>query len=393
MPTDQGRSLSILKICVEELLTEVWGHKVQLAPNATDLKASGRTQVYRFSLIEKPVDAPQYVIVKAMPVMEDISTASNTAPDNSLQLFFNEWAGLHFLSEIAPHPTIAPRFYAGSKAHKLLVMEDLGTGNGLHHLLLANNPEVAEEAAVQYAATVGKMHAATIGKQETFSHIRQELGPAETPDYSWISSTMWKTIHTLDITPVAGIENELQQLTSIMENPGPFLAYTHGDPCPDNILLGTSGKLLDFEFGAYRHALIEGVYARMPFPTCWCVGRLPAHVIHRMETSYRAELAKGCPAALDDRLFAQAVASACAYWTIDDCRFLHRHLEQDWQWSPGLATARQRFLLRFDMAREAIEASEYLQAIGKTFEQIASRLRQLLPSEADQMPYYPAFRP
>jgi hypothetical protein len=392
MSTDQGRSLSIIKMRVEELLTEVWGNEVQLAPNATDLKASGRTQVYRFSLLEKPVDAPQHIIVKAMPMTEGISEASNTAPENSFQLFFNDWAGLQFLSEIAPHPALAPRFYAGNKAHGLIVMEDLGTGNGLHHLLLADNSEAAEEAAVQYAATVGKMHAATIGKQEAFYHIRQELGRVDIPDYAWISSALWEAIHTLNVAPAAGIEDELKQLTSIMENPGPFSAYTHGDPCPDNILIGASVKLLDFEFGEYRHALIEGVYARMPFPTCWCVSRLPAHIIHRMETSYRMELAKGCPAAHDDRLFAQAVAAACVYWTINDCRFLHRHLEKDWQWSPGLATARQRFLLRFNVAREAIETSEYLQAIGKTFERIAGRLRELLPPEADQMPYYPAFR-
>ncbi|HEY4387374.1 MAG TPA: phosphotransferase [Ktedonobacteraceae bacterium] len=392
MSTYQGRSLSLIQMRVEELLTEVWGNEVQLAPYAADLKASGRTQVYRFSLLEKPVDAPQHVIVKAMPMTEGISEASNTAPENSFQLFFNDWAGLQFLSEIAPHPALAPRFYAGNKAHGLIVMEDLGTGNGLHHLLLADNPEAAEEATVQYAATVGKMHAATIGKQEAFAHIRQELGPVDIPDYTWISSALWEAIHTLNVAPAAGIEDELKQLTSIMENPGPFSAYTHGDPCPDNIFIGTSGKLFDFEFGAYRHALIEGVYARMPFPTCWCVSRLPAHIIHRMETSYRMELAKSCPAAHDDRLFAQAVAAASAYWTIDDCRFLHLHLKQDWQWSPGLATARQRFLRRFDVAREAIEASEYLQAIGKTFERIASRLREFLPPEADQMPDYPAFR-
>jgi hypothetical protein len=392
MSTDQGRSLSIIKLRVEELLKEIWGNKVQLAPNAADLKASGRTQVYRFSLLEKPVDAPQHVIVKAMPMTEGIAEASSTSPENAFRLLFNDWAGLQFLSEVAPHPALAPRFYAGDKAHGLIVMEDLGAGNGLHHLLLADDPKAAEEAAVQYAATMGKMHAATIGKQEAFSRIRQELGPVDIPDYAWISSALWETIHTLNVAPAVGIEDELKQLTSIMENPGPFSAYTHGDPCPDNILIGTSVKLFDFEFGAYRHALIEGVYARMPFPTCWCVSRLPAHIIHRMETSYRMELAKGCPAAHDDKLFAQAVAAACAYWTIDDCRFLHRHLENDWQWSPGLATARQRFLMRFDVAREAIEASEYLQAIGKTFERIAGRLRELLPPEADQMPYYPAFR-
>ena len=224
MSTDQGRSLSIIKVRVEELLTEVWGNKVQLAPNVADLKASGRTQVYRFALLEKPVDAPQHVIVKAMPITEGISEASSTAPENSFRLFFNDWAGLQFLSEIAPHPALAPRFYAGDKAHGLIVMEDLGTGNGLHHLLLADDPETAEEAAIQYAATMGKMHAATIGKQEAFSHIRQELGPADIPDYTWISSALWETIHMLNVVPAAGIEDELKQLTSIMENPGPFSA-------------------------------------------------------------------------------------------------------------------------------------------------------------------------
>ncbi len=240
MSTDQGRSLSIIKLRVEELLTGIWGSKVQLAPNAADLQASGRTLVYRFSLLEKPVDAPQHVIVKAMPITEGISEASSTAPENSFRLlfndwaglqflssfrlFFNDWAGLQFLSEIAPHPALAPRFYAGDKAHGLIVMEDLGTGNGLHHLLLADDPETAEEAAIQYAATMGKMHAATIGKQEAFSHIRQELGPADIPDYTWISSALWETIHMLNVVPAAGIEDELKQLTSIMENPGPFSA-------------------------------------------------------------------------------------------------------------------------------------------------------------------------
>lgn len=271
-------------------------------------------------------------------------------------------------------------------------MEDLGTGNGLHHLLLGENAEAAAEAAVQYAATVGKMHAATIGKQEAYSLIRQGLGPVDLPDYTWMSSVLGAAIETLGIIPTAGIEEEVKHLTSMMQDPGPFSAYTHGDPCPDNILPGPSARLLDFEFGAYRHALLEGVYARMPFPTCWCVGRLPTHLIHRMETRYRMELAKGCPAARDDRLFAQAVAAASAYWTIDDCRFLHRHLQQDWQWSPGLATARQRFLRRFEVAREASDASESFQALGTTFERMAGRLRDLLPPEADQMPWYPAFR-
>ncbi len=156
----------------------------------------------------------------------------------------------------------------------------------------------------------GKCMQPQLGSKRPSSIFGRRWGLVDIPNYAWISSALWETIHTLNVAPVAGIEDELKQLTSVMENPGPFLAYTHGDPCPDNILTGTSGKLFDFEFGAYRHALIEGVYAHMPFPTCWCVSRLPAHVVHRMETSYRMELARECPAAHNDRLFAQAVAAA-----------------------------------------------------------------------------------
>ncbi|WP_220196901.1 hypothetical protein [Ktedonospora formicarum] len=65
---------------------------------------------------------------------------------NVCQLFFNDWARLQFLGEVVPHPALVPCFYAGDKAHGLIVMVDMSTGNGLHHLLLA---DAAEEATVQ----------------------------------------------------------------------------------------------------------------------------------------------------------------------------------------------------------------------------------------------------
>ena len=74
--------------------------------------------------------------------------------------------------------------------------------------------------------------------------------------------------------------------------------------------------MLDFEFARVGHALLDGVYGRVPFPTCWCIGQLPEHVTQVMERAYRTELAQGCPAARDDAHYARAVAEACAYWMI-----------------------------------------------------------------------------
>jgi DNA-3-methyladenine glycosylase I len=35
-------------------------------------------------------------------------------------------------------------------------------------------------------------------------------------------------------------------------------------------------RLIDFEFGRLGHALMDGTYGRMIFPSCWCANRLPA---------------------------------------------------------------------------------------------------------------------
>ena len=40
--------------------------------------------------------------------------------------------------------------------------------------------------------------------------------------------------------------------------PGPFLAFTHGDPAPtNNHVAGDEVRLLDFEYGGFRHALYD----------------------------------------------------------------------------------------------------------------------------------------
>jgi hypothetical protein len=171
--------------------------------------------------------------------------------------------------------------------------------------------------------------------------------------------------------------------------------YTHGDPCPDNwVWAGERLRLFDFEGGAFRHALTDGVYGRIHFPTCWCVNRLPDRIQPLMESAYRAELARGCPAAQDDQLFERAVVEACAYWTLRHCsrnmRTILQVIDEDFEW--GIATVRQRVLLRAGILEQLTAESGHLVALGATFADLAAKLRARWPAEADTMPYYPAFR-
>jgi tRNA A-37 threonylcarbamoyl transferase component Bud32 len=103
---------------------------------------------------------------------------------------------------------------------------------------------------------------------------------------------------------------ELEALMASMSESGPFLAYTHGDPCPDNCLLSDSRVcLVDFEVAGFRHVLIDGVYGRIHFPTGWCVNRIEQRIVQQMELAYRAELVKGCPEAADDVQFYHAIVA------------------------------------------------------------------------------------
>jgi hypothetical protein len=115
-------------------------------------------------------------------------------------------------------------------------------------------------------------------------------------------------------------------------------------------------------------------------------------LIARLEARYRAELAKGCPAAADDGLFARGVVEACLTWALSFHRMmrpLEKMLEQDR--ALVALTDRQRFLLYLQAAADASEQFGQLPAIGRTVRARASRLTERWPEAVDP-PCYPAFR-
>ena len=50
-----------------------------------------------------------------------------------------------------------------------------------------------------------------------------------------------------------GPQEDLEQVARELADPGPFLAFTHGDMAPSNTLFTREGPcLLDFEYGGMR---------------------------------------------------------------------------------------------------------------------------------------------
>lgn len=385
--------LSTTKAIAERILTETFHGAVRLG-EGSDLGGSHRSLVLRFAVLEGPTTVPRSVIVKR-------AVGNIFEPDASHELawnLFNDWASLQFLDKIAASERLAPVFYGGDRSVGLFVMEDMGEGTRLDHLLLGNDAQAAEAGLLAYASMHGRLHALSMTHREEYLRLRETLGPniplpAEYYRYDWLRPVLHTLAEQLAIPLQPGVDEELETLTAMLLNPGPFLGFMQVDACPDNrMLVDGNWRLLDFEGAHYGHVLLEGAYCRMPMPTCWCVYHLPEHIMRRAEASYRAELVRGCPAAGDNKLFGQGLVAACITWTLSFHQFmrpLEKMLHEDR--SIVALSDRQRFLLYLNSAASTSDEFRCMPATGAMLRAIADKLAELWP-EAVEPPYYPAFR-
>jgi hypothetical protein len=314
------------------------------------------------------------------------------------QGLFRDWAGLQFLNEAAGRETGCPRFYGGDRENGFVVMEDLGVGEDLANRLLHGTAESAEAGLLLLAGVLGRMHAVTLGREADYLRIRGALSEWREGGRSESAKGVRETKERI-AEVCSGLEVEVgdafaadvETVAKAIEEPGPFLAYTHGDPCPDNTLLrGNDLRLFDYEFGGYRHALLDGVYGRIRFPTCWCVGDIPESVVERMEVTYRKELAAAYPAVEDDAVYGKAIVEACGSWLLGNLGgMLPGALEKDGDW--GIASLRQRLLKRMEVFVGLSEKTGRLEGLREVAENLLERLRLRWDGEVAPLPLYPAF--
>jgi hypothetical protein len=357
------------------------------------LDSSDRSALVRFRVADGPTGAPASIIVKRAV---DLGTAEDdpSDPDSPTIRFHNEWASLRLLSELTANQPVAPRLYGANPVTGILVMEDLGPVNRLAESLLGNDSHAALADLTAYATTVGRLHAVTAPHVERFQQLRDSLGPPH-PGFgeAWIAPAFHAMLGMVGVPSTPTIDRDLGSLAASIARPGEFATLIHADPCPDNWTRVADGdRLLDFEFSRIGHALMDGVYGKVPFPTCWCVGTLPERVAQDMTDAYRTELARGCPAALDNDRYARAEAEACVFWLILLCHLnsLTEMIDEDWRW--GTAGIRQRLLTRLEVVAEVTTEAGHLPAIGEAAGAMARELHRRWDGEVEQMPLYPAFR-
>jgi hypothetical protein len=358
-----------------------------------------RSTVVRCSIEDGPAGAPKSVILKVSRGTDPLPEGNTETAEAAHRRFITEMAAARFLNSLEVSPHIGPRLYGVDPDGELLVFEDLGSGASLADRLTGDDPVRAADGLDAYARTLGRLHAATAGAEERYAAFRREAGGG--PLKAWAGIGSWRTddlprfVETCGVLGVAvdsAFEREVDVVGRALEEPGPFLAFTIGDACPDNhIIEGDEVRLFDYEFSGFGNALLDAAYLRLPFPSCWCMGRLPPAVRSRAEQVYRRELMHGCPVAADDRLFAETMLCASAYWTIRSVGWtVQRVLDHDEEW--GLATHRQRHVYRLEMLAQQTRDAGFLEAIGEVVGAAARVLRKWWAGDDLEMAVYPAFR-
>jgi hypothetical protein len=158
-----------------KVLTRALGGPIRLGPPQS-LRDKYRNRVLRCRVEEAPSGAPPSVIVKAaVGEGENVYDPRTDKPESTAWRFFNEWAGARFLNERVSDPPLSARFFGADPAHGVLVLEDLGSGPALSDELQGDDPDAATNALLRYAASMGRLHAQTIGGEADWRRIRNEV--------------------------------------------------------------------------------------------------------------------------------------------------------------------------------------------------------------------------
>ena len=173
MPESDEKAHSETVAIAENVLCEAFEGDVRLKME-TEFDTDQAT-VLRCHVLESPSGVPQSVIVKKI-LTADGTEFHPKSPDEMVPRFFNDWAGLEFLSKISNGDSPAAQFYGGNREKGLMVIEDLGDGRNFYGSLRGESATAATAELIKLARVLGKMHSLTIRKKAVYDNIRDRLG-------------------------------------------------------------------------------------------------------------------------------------------------------------------------------------------------------------------------
>lgn len=401
MATTHKTSYKNVNSAVREILTQKFGGEVHIGKSENIHPQS----LYRFKVLSGPDGIPDSVFVKR----------------KRARRIRVEWACLQFLNDQMEGNRVTPYFFGGGYTGKnnvpLLVMEDMGEGQNLRAILINDDRETTKHVLLECAKALGKIHAYSIGKVDTFLKIRDSIVTLDNnnEDFHSVYAEKWTEIcDAADVQPCSESFSELNALGEFLDISNRHHGLIHGDLYPVNVYHSCANSkvyVFDYEFGHFQHVLVGGFQLRVHLDMWAEVCRFPEVVMLEMEDIYRTELAVGCPEVRDNDWYYRRVIEACVYETI---RCVYRFFEPpkavfsnvindrpagDYEalrtnpnynhW--GLPAVRRRVFYRLGLLAELTEKYGYLQGLGATANKIREKFSRIWPPEVQEMPLYPVF--
>ena len=264
---------------------------------------------------------PRTVIVKWLRDQSDGVRADPSQP-------VTECVALRLLAGLGSD--VPPRVLGADLRGSVLILEDLAPRVPLAELLSPGSDGAARATGLrELGAALGRLHAATAGHERRYHRRRARYGPVDPPAERMRFVTPWRDVAALaaalDVPIAGGVERDLAAAIGELVEPGPFLAMSNGDAEANNLLVdggGGGGRLIDFEFAGFRHALCDVSCLYVPGPM-WMAVADPS--TDGSESAYRGAVAGAVPEAGDDRRYGVGIASAalaCAVHRLGRLRVL-----------------------------------------------------------------------
>ena len=272
----------------EELLTRRHGATVRLA-DPVDLGGSTRSLVVRVRVAENPFSLPRTLVVKHF-------LDEPGAGEQSIDRFHYEAASCQLLTAMPSEERASPMLVANDPAHRLLVLEDLGRCATLADRLEERDAKAAERALLGWARALGRMQAATAGRENDFGALLRRFGertwrdPLAGDARAALAEVPDQLAQLLRVEAAPSGVAEARRAVRLLGGSG-YRAFSPAEIRPDNCLLtGSGARFLDFEWGCFRDVALMGASLRLPLPSGGPARAQPAGMAEAMVAAWQAEI-------------------------------------------------------------------------------------------------------
>lgn len=305
----------------QQLLTKRMGAPVKLS-DPMELSGSGRTTVLRVRVSENAYSLPRTLIVKQVRGSAADRTTGGLAPGVASidSAFLREAVSYQFTTALSRDQRPGAYLIAHSLPDRLLVLSDLGENSRMTQVLQSGVELATRNALMAFAQALGRMHAATVGREADFVALLRRVDVVHRVDgiaqqaEAAISEVPGMLQRELGIEVPGEIAERIVRGNRLF-SAGRFRAFSPSDLCPDNVILNEEGaRFLDYEWGGYRDATLDIAYALVSFPGCLCDFELSRDRAKQMVDAWRAQVVGVWPGLADDAVLAERILEARLIW-------------------------------------------------------------------------------